>query len=163
MAVKVVDASALGALLFDEPAAGAVADRLEDGNLVAPALLSFEIASVCLKKLRSNPQHREALLAAFALYARMPIEISRSTMQIRFGWRDVRSTAMMRLICGWHEAHRRTQTLDCCKPQGGAARMLAKGVTALGDRATLSPIFGRLRRSGLHLHHRASIAIIINY
>jgi predicted nucleic acid-binding protein len=42
---------------------------------VAPALLSFEIASVCLKKLRSNPQHREALLAAFALYARMPIEI----------------------------------------------------------------------------------------
>ena len=75
MAVKVVDASALAALLFDEPEANAVADRLEDGNLVAPALLSFEIASVCLKKLRSNPQHREALLAAFALYARMPIEI----------------------------------------------------------------------------------------
>jgi predicted nucleic acid-binding protein len=75
MAVKVVDASALAALLFDEPEAKAVADRLQDGNLVAPALLSFEIASVCLKKLRSNPQHREALLAAFALYARMPIEI----------------------------------------------------------------------------------------
>ena len=75
MAVKVVDASALAALLFDEPEAGAVAERLEDGNLVAPALLSFEIASVCLKKLRSSPQQREALLAAFALYARMPIEI----------------------------------------------------------------------------------------
>jgi predicted nucleic acid-binding protein len=75
MAVKVVDASALAALLFDEPGAKAVADRLEDGNLVAPALLSFEIASVCLKKLRSSPQQREALLAAFALYARMPIEI----------------------------------------------------------------------------------------
>ena len=75
MAVKVVDASALAALLFDEPEATAVADRLEDGNLVAPALLSFEIASVCLKKLRSSPQQREALLAAFALYARMPIEI----------------------------------------------------------------------------------------
>ena len=44
MAVKVVDASALAALLFDEPEAKAVADRLEDGNLVAPALLSFEIA-----------------------------------------------------------------------------------------------------------------------
>jgi predicted nucleic acid-binding protein len=75
MAVKVVDASALAALLFDEPEAGAVAERLEDGNLVAPALLSFEIASVCLKKLRSSPQQREALLAAFALYARMPIEV----------------------------------------------------------------------------------------
>jgi predicted nucleic acid-binding protein len=75
MAVKVVDASALAALLFDEPEAGAVADRLEDGNLVAPALLSFEIASVCLKKLRSSPEQREPLLAAFALLARMPIEI----------------------------------------------------------------------------------------
>ena len=75
MAVKVVDASALAALLFDEPKAKAVADRLEDGNLVAPALLSFEIASVCLKKLRSSPQQREALLAAFALYPRMPIEV----------------------------------------------------------------------------------------
>ena len=75
MAVKVVDASALAALLFDEPEAKAVADRLEDGHLVAPALLSFEIASVCLKKLRSSPQQREALLAAFALFARMPIEI----------------------------------------------------------------------------------------
>ena len=50
MAVKVVDASALAALLFDEPEAGAIADRLEDANLVAPALLGFEIASVCLKK-----------------------------------------------------------------------------------------------------------------
>jgi predicted nucleic acid-binding protein len=75
MAVKVVDASALAALLYDEPEAGAVADRLENGNLVAPPLLTSEIASVCLKKLRSNPQQREPLLAAFALYARMPIEI----------------------------------------------------------------------------------------
>src|SRR6266436_6802259 len=75
MAVKVVDASALAALLYDEPEAGAVADRLGDGNLVAPALLSFEIASVCRKKLRSSPEQREALLAAFALLARMPIEI----------------------------------------------------------------------------------------
>ena len=73
MAVKVVDASALAASLFDE--ANAVADRLGDGNLVAPALLGFEIASVCLKKLRSSPQQREALMGAFALYARMPIEI----------------------------------------------------------------------------------------
>jgi predicted nucleic acid-binding protein len=62
-------------VLFEEPEAGAVTDRLEDGNLVPPALLSFEIASACLKKLRGNPQQRETLLAAFALYARRPIEI----------------------------------------------------------------------------------------
>jgi predicted nucleic acid-binding protein len=75
MAGKVVDASALAAVLFDEPEAATVADRLEGATLVAPALLSFEIAGVCLKKLRSYPQQREALLTAFALYARMPIEI----------------------------------------------------------------------------------------
>jgi predicted nucleic acid-binding protein len=75
MAAKVVDASALAALLFGEPEAGIVADRLEDADLVAPALLDFEIASVCLKKLRGNPQQREALLATFAIYARMSIEI----------------------------------------------------------------------------------------
>jgi predicted nucleic acid-binding protein len=75
MAAKVVDASALAALLFGEPEAGIVADRLEDADLVAPALLDFEIASVCLKKLRGNPQQREALLATSAIYARMSIEI----------------------------------------------------------------------------------------
>ena len=60
----------------DRRGATAVAGRLENANLVAPALLSFEIAGVCLKKLRNNPQQREGLLAAFALYARMPIEIA---------------------------------------------------------------------------------------
>ena len=75
MPVKVVDASALAALLFGEPEAEAVAARLERSNLFAPALLGFEIASVCLKKLRRDPQQREALMAAFALYTRMPIEI----------------------------------------------------------------------------------------
>lgn len=75
MTVKVVDASALAALLFGEPEAEKVASRLEKSKLVAPALLGFEIASVCLKKLRRDPKRRDALLTAFALYARMPIEI----------------------------------------------------------------------------------------
>jgi predicted nucleic acid-binding protein len=75
MVAKVVDASALAALLFDEPEAESVADRLEGGNLVAPALLSFEIASVCLKKLRRDPTQRNPLLAALLVYDRMPIEI----------------------------------------------------------------------------------------
>jgi uncharacterized protein with PIN domain len=44
MAVKVIDASALAALLFGEPEAEAVAGRLGDALLVAPSLLS---ASSC--------------------------------------------------------------------------------------------------------------------
>ena len=74
MAVKVVDASALGALLFGEPEREAVADRLADAELVAPPLLDFEIANICLKKLRRHPARRDALLAAFGLRSRMAIE-----------------------------------------------------------------------------------------
>jgi uncharacterized protein with PIN domain len=44
--VKVVDASALAAVIFDEPEAEDIALRLRDGILVAPALLKFEIANV---------------------------------------------------------------------------------------------------------------------
>jgi uncharacterized protein with PIN domain len=43
MAVKVVDASALAALLFGEPEA----ERLGNARLAAPALLGFELANVC--------------------------------------------------------------------------------------------------------------------
>jgi predicted nucleic acid-binding protein len=75
MTVKVVDASALAALLFGEPEAAAIAARLEGSDLFAPTLLDYEIASVCLKKLRRDPQRRDVMLAAFALYARMAIEI----------------------------------------------------------------------------------------
>lgn len=38
-------------------------------------MLGYEIASICLKRLCGAPKRRDALLAAFALYARMPIEI----------------------------------------------------------------------------------------
>jgi predicted nucleic acid-binding protein len=75
MAVKIVDASALAALLFGEPEADAVADGLQDASLVAPALLGFEIANECLKKLRRHPEQRDALLAGLGLYELMSIEI----------------------------------------------------------------------------------------
>lgn len=67
MAVKVVDASALAALLFGEPEADAVADRLADARLVAPALLGFELANVCLIKARRHPEQKDGLKAAFEL------------------------------------------------------------------------------------------------
>ena len=72
--VKVVDASALAALLFGEPEGDAVAARLADARLVAPVLLGFELANVCLIKCRRHPAQRAALLAAFRLRARLPIE-----------------------------------------------------------------------------------------
>ncbi len=73
MPVKVVDASAVAALLFGEPDDVEVATRLNGATLVAPALLPFEIASVCLKKLRRHPEQRESLLAAHLLFGQMGI------------------------------------------------------------------------------------------
>jgi predicted nucleic acid-binding protein len=74
MSVKVVDASALAALLFGEPEAEAVAEELRDARLVAPALLGFELANVCLIKARRQPEQSAALKAAFKLRDRLAVE-----------------------------------------------------------------------------------------
>ncbi|HEY1962798.1 MAG TPA: type II toxin-antitoxin system VapC family toxin [Rhizomicrobium sp.] len=75
MADKVVDASALAALIFGEPEADWVEARLARHRLTAPALLPFEMASVCLKKLRQNPRERAAILARFAKLSAFPVEL----------------------------------------------------------------------------------------
>jgi len=75
MAVRVVDASALGALLFGEPDGPAVADRLRHMDLIAPTLLAFEIASICLKKMRRYPDQRDRLLVAFETFETMEIGV----------------------------------------------------------------------------------------
>ncbi len=73
--IKVVDASALGALLFGEPQAEEMAARLAGANLVAPALMPFEVANIALVKSRREPKLRPALLAGFGLLAEMAIDI----------------------------------------------------------------------------------------
>ncbi len=76
MTIKIVDASALGALVFGEPEAKAVAENLEDATLAAPSLLWFEMASICRKKTVAHPEMRQRLLAAFGRARRLPIRIS---------------------------------------------------------------------------------------
>lgn len=62
-----VDASALAALLFAEPEAETIAERLEGARLVAPSLLD-------LTKIRRQPRQREALRTAFRLADRLRVE-----------------------------------------------------------------------------------------
>jgi predicted nucleic acid-binding protein len=62
----VVDASALAALVFNEPGAEAVARRLEGAHVHAPTLLPYELANVAWKKARRNPSAAPALLRAVA-------------------------------------------------------------------------------------------------
>ncbi len=48
MPVKVIDASAVAAVLFNEPDAEKVLDQIAGDSLVAPSLVTLELASVCL-------------------------------------------------------------------------------------------------------------------
>jgi len=67
MAVKVIDASALAAIVFDEPDAERVIEAIDDSPLVVPHLLEFELANVCAKKIRAHPAQRDGLLQALGL------------------------------------------------------------------------------------------------
>jgi predicted nucleic acid-binding protein len=73
--IKVIDASALGAVLFAEPNGDATATRLRDARLVAPTLLGYEIANVCLSKIRANLEQRSDFLTAFANWTELGIEL----------------------------------------------------------------------------------------
>jgi predicted nucleic acid-binding protein len=74
MDVKVVDASAIAALLFGEPGAEKVAEQLGEARLIGPSLLSFELANVCLIKCRRHPDQRQTLKEAFFLRHRLGVE-----------------------------------------------------------------------------------------
>ena len=75
MPVRVVDASALGALVFGEPKAEEMAKALSHGPLVAPALLWFELTSICLRKLMAYPRRRDDILKAFKLARHISVEM----------------------------------------------------------------------------------------
>jgi len=73
MAVKVVDASALAAVVFDEPGADRVDRQLAGVDLAAPALLPFEMTNICRTKLRQFPDQRDLLLDQFVIRARISV------------------------------------------------------------------------------------------
>jgi predicted nucleic acid-binding protein len=75
MPVKVVDASALGALVFGEPGAETIAKRLSRSSLVAPQLVWFELASIAFKKTTKHPGLLEQTREAFRMAGRLAIEI----------------------------------------------------------------------------------------
>lgn len=76
MPATVIDASALGAIVFNEPEAQAVTERLGESSLYAPALIWFELASICLKKVKQRPEQEEQLVAALRRAADMQIELA---------------------------------------------------------------------------------------
>ncbi len=75
MNVTVVDASALAAVLFDEPEAAPVMASVGK-TLLAPSLLGYELASVCATKLQLHPAEARLTLARYRLFAGLDITYS---------------------------------------------------------------------------------------
>lgn len=74
MSTCVVDACALAALLYCEPQADEVADRLDGMVLVAPPLFWCEMTSIALQKIRRQPQNKEKILEATSLLQQLDIQ-----------------------------------------------------------------------------------------
>jgi predicted nucleic acid-binding protein len=63
----VVDASALAALVFQEPGAASIRERLDGATLFAPSLLRYELTNVAWKKARRQPGDAVRILGALAV------------------------------------------------------------------------------------------------
>lgn len=70
----VVDASAIGAVVFGEPNGTTIAAHIEDESLVAPTLIDYELANIAWKKIRRHPAQRLQILAAFSAMHRVQIK-----------------------------------------------------------------------------------------
>jgi predicted nucleic acid-binding protein len=80
MSVTVVDASAVAAVLFDEPEAAAILASIA-APLIAPSLLWYEFASVCTTKLARHPRDSQTILARYALFSQLEIRLTEPQWQ----------------------------------------------------------------------------------
>ncbi len=73
MTDKVVDASAFAAAVFAESKMPIVEQLIVGHRLFAPYVFKSEMANVCIKKIRSLPGQRDAILAVFSASWGTPI------------------------------------------------------------------------------------------
>ncbi|MGH8675631.1 MAG: type II toxin-antitoxin system VapC family toxin [Burkholderiales bacterium] len=66
MSVTVVDASAVAAVVFEEPEAAPLIAAVR-GRLLAPSLIRYELANLCLTKLRRAPADAVVTLKRYRL------------------------------------------------------------------------------------------------
>lgn len=74
MSVTIIDASAVAAVLFDEPEAAPVIASAS-GELAAPGLLRYEMSSICATKLQRDPRAAKLILQRYRLFAGLHIEL----------------------------------------------------------------------------------------
>ena len=71
----VVDASAIAAVVFNEPASDDVVAGLGDARLIAPSLLPYELANVYVIKVRKYPEQKAGLDRALSLLDDLDFEL----------------------------------------------------------------------------------------
>ena len=73
MSVTVVDASAIAAVVFDEPEAAPVIASVA-GALLAPTLLRYELASICATKLSREPRRSKLIVQRYRMLANLDVD-----------------------------------------------------------------------------------------
>jgi predicted nucleic acid-binding protein len=73
--MKVIDASAVAALLLDEPEANEIAARMAGEALVAPGILAFEFTNVCTTKALRFPEKEIQFAKALDAFIALEIEL----------------------------------------------------------------------------------------
>ena len=74
----IIDASAVLALLLNEPTAMMVLDATAGARLISPASLPYEIANALSARVRANNHNnmaKEHAITAYSLYQSMPIQL----------------------------------------------------------------------------------------
>lgn len=67
--ILVVDASAVGALLFEEPEASTIRAHIRGETVLAPQLIDYELANLCWKRVRRQPEAQVEMLAMLSAIA----------------------------------------------------------------------------------------------
>lgn len=74
MPATVIDASALAAVLYDEPEAAPILASVS-GALIAPSLIRYELASVCTTKCLRYPARAGEIQARYQLLDSLALEL----------------------------------------------------------------------------------------
>lgn len=69
----VVDASAIGAIMFDEPDGATLSAHLEGQTLLAPTLIDLELSNLALKKARKRPDQLPKIFLSLRAALMLPV------------------------------------------------------------------------------------------
>lgn len=69
----VVDASAVGAILFNEPDGATIRAHIRGESVIAPELIDYELANICVKRLRRYRSEVSETLVVFDELGALPI------------------------------------------------------------------------------------------